>query len=1208
MRKIAVYFVTRPDGSFMSVCGLVAAIFAAICPPLLACPIAFGIKPTDIQIHLHGGEFAGRLRPSNTSNSQGQALVPGQIVERRIMGTDTHVLRVSLAPDQQAEVVFEWREMDLDVHVLKPDGNRLDGSATQVRGSRSLPLTLIADASGGYLLKVHPVEKLNISGTYSARLEILQTPTLIDRKRVDAQRLMNAAQDEADKSIMIQKLNQALELWNEAGDLQGAAYTLRLLGRQHLVPEPANENNSTKLLLADQYFGRAIELARTRDQKQFAYTLIEIGSDHEALVSAARALKFYHQALPVFKNIQDRAGESVALYRIGLAEARVGYMREALKWYEQAIVIQREERDRLGEAKTLNAMGGAYGVLAEQDQAVSFYQQAAPIWEELNDRYRQAITLKNIGVVYDDWGDLQTARRNYLESLSIIREMLGNKNSDGCSAGMRPEDSRSCNSIANTLDNIGELYNSLGETQTALATLQEGLAIRRTLKQPQGIGATLSRIAYAYLLENNPSEALKYCDEALPYSKGSKDLRKWASILTFKGMAYTAQNKPDEAIKFYQEALRMQEETGEKRGTGVTLDQMGRAYALKGDLDHAFQSYQRALTIWQEIKDQEWEPRTLYNIAHTERQRGDLDRAHEQIAKALQIVESRRASLSSRQLRTSYFANKNDIYELDIDVKMQLSKTKGTEHARSALETSERAKARTLTDTLHEAWIDHRSEDGSKWSSDPKLAELVAQKRILQGKLNAKGLQQTTLLGGKYTQEQAKAISNEIVNLTNQYDELKTQISAHNPRYAGLTQPSLPKASELQQILNDETLVLEYSLGDKRSYLWTMALGSIKGFELPGRDDIEKVSRRMTEALTARNREVKDESFEKKDLRVDKAEKDYVEASAALTTMVLEPVASLLGRKRLVIVADGALQTVPFGALPVPGGPEPLMGEHEIVYLPSASVLALQRRELANRKPGTFAVAVLADPVFDDQDPRVAKAMASQPRNGPPKQARPGSTSAAANAQSLLSRALRDVGLDGDGKMPRLTQSRREAKAISLAVGADQSFSALDFKANRQTATSSELSKYRIIHFATHGVMDVEHPELSGIVLSMVDEKGQPQDGYLRLHEIYNLNLPAELVVLSACQTGVGKQIKGEGLIALTRGFMYAGAKSIVASLWKVDDAATSALMAEFYKQMFVNKLKPSAALRQAQLKISKEKRWQSPYYWAGFFLQGEWK
>jgi CHAT domain-containing protein len=206
---------------------------------------------------------------------------------------------------------------------------------------------------------------------------------------------------------------------------------------------------------------------------------------------------------------------------------------------------------------------------------------------------------------------------------------------------------------------------------------------------------------------------------------------------------------------------------------------------------------------------------------------------------------------------------------------------------------------------------------------------------------------------------------------------------------------------------------------------------------------------------------------------------------------------------------------------------------------------------------------------------------------------------------STFATARRDVGLDG--QLPRLLLSRQEARSIMEVAPAGQSMKALDFKASRETAFSSELSKYRIVHFATHGVLDMEHPELSGVALSMIGADGKPQDGHLRLYDIYNLNLSADLVVLSACQTGIGKQIKGEGLIALTRGFMYAGAKSIVATLWKVDDAATSALMAEFYRQMFINKLKPSAALRAAQLKLAQQSRWQSPYYWAGFFIQGDW-
>jgi CHAT domain-containing protein len=166
----------------------------------------------------------------------------------------------------------------------------------------------------------------------------------------------------------------------------------------------------------------------------------------------------------------------------------------------------------------------------------------------------------------------------------------------------------------------------------------------------------------------------------------------------------------------------------------------------------------------------------------------------------------------------------------------------------------------------------------------------------------------------------------------------------------------------------------------------------------------------------------------------------------------------------------------------------------------------------------------------------------------------------------------------------------------------------LDFDANRTTATSPELAQYRLVHFATHGLLDSEHPELSGLVLSLVDERGIPQSGFLALQDIYNLNLPADLVVLSACATGLGKEIKGEGLMGLTRGFMYAGATRVVASLWDVDDAATAELMKHFYQAMEKEGMRPAAALRQAQMRMWKQKRWVDAYYWAGFQMQGEWR
>jgi CHAT domain-containing protein len=315
-------------------------------------------------------------------------------------------------------------------------------------------------------------------------------------------------------------------------------------------------------------------------------------------------------------------------------------------------------------------------------------------------------------------------------------------------------------------------------------------------------------------------------------------------------------------------------------------------------------------------------------------------------------------------------------------------------------------------------------------------------------------------------------------------------------------------------------------------------------------------------------------------------------------------------------VADGALQYVPFSALTVPTKQRTadalprtrpaqsadsvrLTVEHEIISLPSASALAVIRKETSSRPAAAKAVAVLADPVFELNDPRLNPQQKSQ-----------ASITGRQRGASDLNRALRDVGVLRDGlNLSRLPASRQEAEVIMQFVPGRSGMKAVDFEASRATATSSELSEYRIVHFATHGILNDIHPELSGIVLSLFEKDGRRQDGFLRLHDIYNLKLPVELVVLSACNTGLGKDIKGEGLVGLTRGFMYAGAKRVVASLWKVDDEATAELMKLFYRYMLKDKMPAASALRMAQAEIMRMRvEWRAPYYWAGFVLQGDWK
>jgi CHAT domain-containing protein len=196
----------------------------------------------------------------------------------------------------------------------------------------------------------------------------------------------------------------------------------------------------------------------------------------------------------------------------------------------------------------------------------------------------------------------------------------------------------------------------------------------------------------------------------------------------------------------------------------------------------------------------------------------------------------------------------------------------------------------------------------------------------------------------------------------------------------------------------------------------------------------------------------------------------------------------------------------------------------------------------------------------------------------------------------------------GLARLDRLPASRREAESIAALASAGASFTALDFRASRATALSSEVSRARIVHFASHGLLNSRHPELSGIVLSLVDEQGRALDGFFQTRDIYKLRLSADLVVLSACQTALGKEVRGEGLIGLSRGFMYAGTPRIVASLWRVPDRATAEFMAEFYRGVLRQGLTPAAALRAAQRRFRGEKLWSNPYYWAAFTLQGEWE
>jgi CHAT domain-containing protein len=444
---------------------------------------------------------------------------------------------------------------------------------------------------------------------------------------------------------------------------------------------------------------------------------------------------------------------------------------------------------------------------------------------------------------------------------------------------------------------------------------------------------------------------------------------------------------------------------------------------------------------------------------------------------------------------------------------------------------------------------------------------------------------------------------------------VQDDVESKSPQYASLKRPRPVTAAEVQQqLLDQDTVLLEYSLGAERSFLWAITRSQFASYQLPKRAEIEAAARQVYDLLTTRNKRMRFETPEERQNRILKADRDYNAAAAALGNMLLGQVAPKLNKRRVVIVAEGALQYIPFAALPIPQGqpasskrtaaspPRPLMLDHEVAILPSASVLLAVRQHSAARNPAPKTVAILADPVFDNNDPRLNHA--GDPRKGMPRD----QIKAVA---SDLSRSAGEVGIaESELGIPRLPHTRQEAEVIASLVPQEAVLKALDFDASLATATSRALSQYRILHFATHGLLNTRHPELSGVVLSLVDKNGAAREGFLEANQIFNLSLSqTELAVLSACSTGLGTgDVKGEGVSGLTRAFMYAGVPSLIVTLWAVNDEATAELMKRFYEGILKKGLRPAAALRSAQADVSREAKWRAPYYWAGFTLQGEWR
>lgn len=812
-----------------------------------------------------------------------------------------------------------------------------------------------------------------------------------------------------------------------------------------------------------------------------------------------------------------------ALASIGLGYATVSEKLRALKHYEGVLQRRREVRDRFGEADALNNIGLLNESIGEYGAALQAYRKALQFWQSVSERRAEALTLNSLGRVFASLEDNQKALENHARALDLFRSLYDRA------------------SEATALTNLGAVYLSLGDYGKALDHLEKALPLLKAVDDISGEAIALNNIGRVYASLGDHKRALEYYSLAIP------------SLVS----------------------------VGNRPGEAATLLNLGTTYAALSDGKKALDCYMQALALRRDAGDKIGEVDTLNGVARLERDERTYELAREHVEEAINITESLRAKVSSQDLRALYFARAQKSYDLYIDLLMQMGRQS------EALHVSESARARALVELLQET-------PDSVWEGiDPTIR---ARERALRQQLAIKARTQIDMMVGEYKDQHASTVSAEIQSLNEELDAVHAQILKASPRYAALTQPAISSLQEIQQrVLDADTILLEYALGEERSYLWAVTKKSINAYVLAKRELIEEFARDAYRDLS------RGPAFQSRD------------TAYKLSEQVLGPVASQLGRKRLLIVADGALQYVPFAALPIPNLPttdakregsitrwrlgtevirstgrnvsyRPLIVEHEVVSLPSASTLVLLRREQPRREIATKTVAVFADPVFSTHDVRL----------------RPDLSLTRAPDQTQGVNTSR-------WEFMRLPWAQKEAAEILSLAPPEEGNLFAGFAANRENVMSPEVSRYKYVHFATHGVFNRSDPDRSAVILSMIDERGTSQNGFLTLQDIYDLRLSAELVVLTSCESGLGKQVRGEGIVGFTRAFLYAGAARVISSLWLNDDHSTAVLMGRFYHSLLKEGLRPGAALRAAQLSMLKDKRWAAPQYWGTFVLQGDW-
>jgi CHAT domain-containing protein/Tfp pilus assembly protein PilF len=971
------------------------------------------------------------------------------------------------------------------------------------------------------------------------------------------------------------KLEKAIELYKKQSDKKGIADTYQKLGLAQLrigKYAEASEALNAALSLHEELNDR---LGIGDDLTAFARIHVRQGDYEKTFVSGKRALAIHEE-------LGNKKGTADTLLMLAIGYDFQGDYKEALDYAGRALEISEEINHKEGVAGSLSTQGSTYWKKGDLDLALEKFQRALTIFEEIDDLRGQGRVHGNMGLVYWNQGELPLALEHTEKSLQFAVQ-TGSKGSEATnhynsalmlmeqgdyqeamekfqksvSMGLEMGDK---GLISVCYEGLGKLNKYFGDYDRALEYFKKSHTIAKEIGEKRAEAYALSAMGTVYELRGNYSMAIESYEKAYHLCVVMDDKRATAKRLENIGSARLNMKKYDDALTDFYKSLDINKAIGAKFELPENYRMIGLAYHGKNQLNEAEDALTKSIEFARasELANPLW--MALHRKGLVVKDAGRPEEALPLLTESIDVVERMRTELGNIEQRAGYLEKRIGLYEDTIHLLVSSNKIP------QAFEYVQRSKARSFLDMLAEAQIDTDS------SLNPDLRD--SRKKILANIMKS----QKNLQDEKEKENPDNSKINQIKNkqdqLEKQYADLILEIRNKNPMYAEIQYPQPLTLAEAQTLLDDQTLLLEYFLGTAESLLFVASRENINVFKLKGEKELSRHVNELREVMM------------KPDAVYQASENThsrYVNLAHTLYSEILKPAESIFQNKvRVVIAPDGALSYLPFESLltqKVPSGginfsKLPYMArDFEIDYVPSISVLASIGKNGNKTVQPQKQLLAFADPVL-----KGARSAAKEP-------------SEARNVRSWA------------GTLTPLPHAREEVEGIARFYQKEDVTVAMGTDASEANVKNMGLQDYKRVHFASHGLIDEEKPQFSALVLT---GDNQGEDGFLTMREVFDLKLNADLVVLSACKSGLGKEFRGEGITGISRAFLCAGTPSVVVSLWDVYDRSTADLMTSFYKNLETKGLNKAAALRAARLEMIQSAKYNHPYYWAPFVLIGK--